>query len=226
MKKKKIMSIALAAILVLAFAAAGFAADVPINVEIDNSKPNPRDTITVKVSCTANDVGGFEGKISTKGLEYVGTTGKPLSDETQLTVMGTGSVTYTYKVTAKAGDTINFSLSGVKVANEAGTDWHNPVGNFAVSGTVAAAVEPDPEPSTPVTPDPEPSTPVNPDPQPSTNPETPSEGGSTGDTAKDSALDDVPKTGDATTDMWVFAVIALAAAGTIGIAAYRKAFSK
>lgn len=226
MKKKKMMSIALAAILVLAFAVTGFAADIPIGVEIDNSKPNPGDTITVRVYCTANDVGGFEGKINTSGLEYVGTSGIPLSDETQLTVMGTGSVTYTYKVTAKAGDVIRFSLSDVKVANEAGTDWHTPVGSFAVSGTVESAVDPGPQPSTPTNPDPEPSTPVNPDPEQPTDPETPSGGDSTDDTPKDSSLDDVPKTGDATTGMWVFTVIALAAAGSIGIAAYRKAFSK
>ena len=221
MKKKTILSIALAAILVLAFATTGMAADVPVKVTIDNSNPNPGDTVNITVSCTGNDIGGFEGKVTTSGLKYISDDGQ-FSNETQLRAMGSGSVTYTYTVEGQPGDAIKFSLSDVKVGDAAGSSWHNPVGDFAVSGTVEAAVNPQPstQPSEDLQPSEDPSEPTQ---QPSEPTGEPSAQPSDSQNADE--LDDVPKTGDATTDLWVLAVVGIAAAATGAVVAGKKVFS-
>ncbi|MDY3004214.1 MAG: PT domain-containing protein, partial [Christensenella hongkongensis] len=120
---------------------------------------------------------------------------------------------------AAAGETVSFSLSGVVTSDASGNET-NETGAYAATATVAAPAQPTSEPTSQPT-----SQPSNePTSQPTSNPgSNPSASASA--SAKAGGLDDVPKTGDTTTDIMLFAVIGLAAAATVAIVAGKKALS-
>lgn len=208
-KKKIVLSIVLAAVLVMAMSVTAFAA-AP-SVSVSNPSPNVGDTVTFTVSCPS-DVAGIQGDIATSGLQYVSRTTTPagMGGENTLVTLG-NSASYTYKVTAAAGETVSFSLSGVVTSDASGNET-NETGTYAASATVATPAQPTSEPTS------------QPTSQPTSNPgSNPSASASA--SAKAGGLDDVPKTGDTTTDIMLFAVIGLAAAATVAIVAGKKALS-
>lgn len=204
-KKKIVLSIVLAAVLVMAMSVTAFAA-AP-SVSVSNPSPNVGDTVTFTVSCPS-DVAGISADIATSGLQYVSRTTTPagMGGENTLVTLG-NSASYTYKVTAAAGETVSFALSNVITADVDGNETPE-TGTFSATATVAAPAEPTSQPTG----------------QPTSDPtEEPSASASA--SAKTDNLDDVPKTGDTTTDIMLFAVIGLAAAATVAIVAGKKALS-
>ena len=208
-KKKIVLSIVLAAVLVMAMSVTAFAA-AP-SVSVSNPSPNVGDTVTFTVSCPS-DVAGIQGDIATSGLQYVSRTTTPagMGGENTLVTLG-NSASYTYKVTAAAGETVSFSLSGVVTSDASGNET-NETGTYAASATVATPAQPTSEPTS------------QPTSQPTSNPGS-NPSASVSASAKAGGLDDVPKTGDTTTDIMLFAVIGLAAAATVAIVAGKKALS-
>lgn len=201
-KKKIVLSIVLAAVLVMAMSVTAFAA-AP-SVSVSNPSPNVGDTVTFTVSCPS-DVAGISADIATSGLQYVSKSSN-MGNESMLITLG-NSASYTYKVTAAAGETVSFALSNVITADVDGNETPE-TGTFSATATVAAPAEPTSQPTG----------------QPTSDPtEEPSASASA--SAKAGGLDDVPKTGDTTTDIMLFAVIGLAAAATVAIVAGKKALS-
>ncbi len=213
-KKKIVLSIVLAAVLVMAMSVTAFAA-AP-SVSASNPSPNVGDTVTFTVSCPS-DVAGISADIATSGLQYVSKS-SIMGNESMLITLG-NSASYTYKVTAAAGETVSFSLSNVVTSDASGNET-NETGVYAATATVATPAQPTSEPTSQPT-----SQPSNePTSQPTSNPgSNPSASASA--SAKAGGLDDVPKTGDTTTDIMLFAVIGLAAAATVAIVAGKKALS-
>ena len=208
-KKKILLSVVIAVILVMAISVTAFAADVP-TVNSSSNAPKSGDKITFTITVPGE---GMQANVSASdNLKYEESKGAISSNESAFAalnvgVIGGSSVTYTYVVTGEAGEEYSFTLSSIVLADGSkGAD-------ITVSGKIAETSVP----SDPTDPD----QPVDPD-QPA-DPDTPAQGGDTQDKGE---LDDVPKTGDASQDMWIYAVMALAAAGVIGAVAFKKAFSK
>ena len=226
MKKSKILiSMVVAVVLVLSLAATAFAATA--TVVASSSEVKAGDTISFTVSST--DAGLSADVAVSDNLEFVSVDNEMLSFENNLNIlgiMGDSDVVYTYRVAADAvaGETISFQLTNVVSANAAGQETAE--ADAGATATVVAdepVVDPDDptDPSDPVGPT-DPSDPTDPsEPEDPADPSNPSD-----EQPSDDQLDDVPKTGDATTDMWTGAIIALAVAGVIGIVAGKKAFSK
>lgn len=226
MKKSKILiSMVVAVVLVLSLAATAFAATATITAS--SSEVKAGDTISFTVSST--DAGLSADVTVSDNLEFVSVDNEMLSFENNLNIlgiMGDSDVVYTYKVAADAaaGETISFQLTNVVSANAAGVETDE--ADASATATVVAdepVVDPDDptDPSDPVGPT-DPSDPTDPsEPEDPADPSNPSD-----EQPSDDQLDDVPKTGDATTDVWTGAIIALAVAGVIGIVAGKKAFSK
>lgn len=226
MKKSKILiSMVVAVVLVLSLAATAFAATA--TVVASSSEVKAGDTISFTVSST--DAGLSADVAVSDNLEFVSVDNEMLSFENNLNIlgiMGDSDVVYTYRVAADAvaGETISFQLTNVVSANAAGQETAE--ADASATATVVAdepVVDPDDptDPSDPVGPT-DPSDPTDPsEPEDPADPSNPSD-----EQPSDDQLDDVPKTGDATTDMWTGAIIALAVAGVIGIVAGKKAFSK
>lgn len=214
-----------AVVLVLSLAATAFAATA--TVVASSSEVKAGDTISFTVSST--DAGLSADVAVSDNLEFVSVDNEMLSFENNLNIlgiMGDSDVVYTYRVAADAvaGETISFQLTNVVSANAAGQETAE--ADASATATVVAdepVVDPDDptDPSDPVGPT-DPSDPTDPsEPEDPADPSNPSD-----EQPSDDQLDDVPKTGDATTDMWTGAIIALAVAGVIGIVAGKKAFSK
>ena len=228
MKKSKILiSMVVAVVLVLSLAATAFAATA--TVVASSSEVKAGDTISFTVSST--DAGLSADVTVSDNLEFVSVDNEMLSFENNLNIlgiMGDSDVVYTYKVAADAaaGETISFQLTNVVSANAAGQETAE-----ADAGATATVVADEPvDPDEPTDPS-DPTDPVGPtdpsDPTDPSEPEDPADPSNPSDEQpSDDQLDDVPKTGDATTDMWTGAIIALAVAGVIGIVAGKKAFSK
>ena len=132
--------------------------------------------------------------------------------------LGGSQSVYTCVVTAEEGQDYSFTLTNVEVSVE-GSGLQSEA-DKTVSGTVEAAPAPseDPQPSTQPSEDPSEPTqqPSEPTGEPSAQPS---------DSQNADELDDVPKTGDATTDLWVLAVVGIAAAATVAVVAGKKVFS-
>lgn len=228
MKKSKILiSMVVAVVLVLSLAATAFAATA--TVVASSSEVKAGDTISFTVSST--DAGLSADVAVSDNLEFVSVDNEMLSFENNLNIlgiMGDSDVVYTYRVAADAvaGETISFQLTNVVSANAAGQETAE-----ADAGATATVVADEPvDPDEPTDPS-DPTDPVGPtdpsDPTDPSEPEDPADPSNPSDEQpSDDQLDDVPKTGDATTDMWTGAIIALAVAGVIGIVAGKKAFSK
>ena len=228
MKKSKILiSMVVAVVLVLSLAATAFAATA--TVVASSSEVKAGDTISFTVSST--DAGLSADVAVSDNLEFVSVDNEMLSFENNLNIlgiMGDSDVVYTYRVAADAvaGETISFQLTNVVSANAAGQETAE-----ADAGATATVVADEPvDPDEPTDPS-DPTDPVGPtdpsDPTDPSEPEDPADPSNPSDEQpSDDQLDDVPKTGDATTDMWTGAIIALAVAGVIVIVAGKKAFSK
>lgn len=219
MKKSKIiLSVVVAAVLVMAMAVTAFA--VAPGVSISNKSPKAGDTVTFTVTCPDE---GMQADVTvSNNLTFVSNTGM-FSKQNKVIIVGKNdTVTYTYKVKADAAanSKIEFSLSNV-VLNDGGPN-DIPGDPASVSGTVTAPVAPPTQEPTQPTNPPATQEPTQPTQNPTTNPTSTSSASAT----SSSNLDKVPKTGDTTTDLFVLAVIAIAAAGTIGVVACKKAFSK
>ena len=231
MKKSKILiSMVVAVVLVLSLAATAFAATA--TVVASSSEVKAGDTISFTVSST--DAGLSADVTVSDNLEFVSVDNEMLSFENNLNIlgiMGDSDVVYTYKVAADAaaGETISFQLTNVVSANAAGVETDEADASATATVVADEPVDPD-DPTDPSDPT-DPTDPVGPtdpsDPTDPSEPEDPADPSNPSDEQpSDDQLDDVPKTGDATTDMWTGAIIALAVAGVIGIVAGKKAFSK
>lgn len=211
MKRKMLISMAVAVVLVMALAATAMAA-----VSISGpSSVNTGDTIQVTVSGTGD---GVNGAVSTQGLEFVSVSNNMCAQGAFVLLpnYGTTSATYTYTVTAGAGETVSVTLSNCE---EAQGDTAVSIPGDSWSATVPAGQTPS-EPSDQPTNSSEPTSTA-------TNGGSSNGGGSgSGSSGTGSGnTDKMPKTGDATMDLWTLCVIAAGATG-IAVFAGRKAFQK
>lgn len=230
MNKKVLLSAAVAVMLVAALAVTAFAASSisgPGSVE-------QGETITITVSTDAN---GFSGNVSTSGLEVISGTGgmSNASSVIILADMGGNTATYTCRVTGEPGSTVSFSLSNCKESDgQSDTD----VTVAPWSATVAGGSEPSQEPTQRPTQEPS----QEPTQVPTSSVEPTASGTATstasgapgasvspsaGTSAKPSSgtQDKMPKTGDATMDLWTLVIIA-AACGAVAIVAGKKVLSR
>ncbi|MEA4854380.1 MAG: PT domain-containing protein [Christensenella sp.] len=207
-KKKVVLSIMLAVMLVMVVSVTAFAA-AP-SVSISNTSPKTGDTVTFTIKCSEN-VAGIQGAISTSGLQYISKVTNPsgMGSETMLITLG-NTASYTYKVTAAAGEQVSFSLANVITSDAEGNETTE-TGVFAAAATVVTPTEPTAEPTAEPTVQPT----AEPTAQPTVNP-------SASASATADSLDDVPKTGDTTTDVMLFVMIGIVAAAAIMIVAVKK----
>ena len=217
MKKKMLVSISIALVMVAALAVtalAGASVSGPSTVK-------PGDTISVTISGTGQ---GVNGTVTASGLECTGVSSQ-LSAPGAFVLLpdyGTSSVTYTYRVTAASGQ-VSVTLSNV---TESVNDQPQAAAGSSWSAQVIADTTPTDEPSQ----------------QPSTAPSDEPSQAPSGEPSGDASAsvkpgtsasvkpgtagnkDRLPKTGDATMDLWVLAVIAAGAVSTAVIAG-KKVFS-
>lgn len=216
-KMKVVLAVAVAAVMVMAMSLTALAA--PADVTISNEHAKTGDTVTVTVSTTDR---GLNADVQVSGLEITGVSGGMSTEENVNLIadLGGSQSVYTCVVTAEEGQDYSFTLTNVEVSVE-GSGLQSEA-DKTVTGTVEAAV--DPQPSTQPSEDPQPSEPTGePTQQPSEPTGEPSAQPSDSQNADE--LDDVPKTGDATTDLWVLAVVGIAAAATVAVVAGKKVFS-
>lgn len=210
-KMKVVLAVAVAAVMVMAMSLTALAA--PADVTISNEHAKTGDTVTVTVSTTDR---GLNADVQVSGLEITGVSGGMSTEENVNLIadLGGSQSVYTCVVTAEEGQDYSFTLTNVEVSVE-GSGLQSEA-DKTVSGTVEAAV--DPQPSTQPSEDPSEPTqqPSEPTGEPSAQPS---------DSQNADELDDVPKTGDATTDLWVLAVVGIAAAATVAVVAGKKVFS-
>ena len=221
MKKKMLVSISIALVMVAALAVtalAGASVSGPSTVK-------PGDTIQVTISGTGQ---GVNGTVTASGLECTGVSSQ-LSAPGAFVLLpdyGTSSVTYTYRVTAASGQ-VSVTLSNV---TESVNDQPQAAAGSTWSADVIADTTPTDEPS------------QQPSGTPSDEPSQAPSGEPSGDASASASVkpgtsasvkpgaatadgkDKLPKTGDATMDLWVLAVIAAGAVSTAVIAG-KKVFS-
>ncbi len=215
-KMKVVLAVAVAAVMVMAMSLTALAA--PADVTISNEHAKTGDTVTVTVS-TTDRVRNADVQVS--GLEITGVSGGMSTEENVNLIadLGGSQSVYTCVVTAEEGQDYSFTLTNVEVSVE-GSGLQSEA-DKTVSGTVEAAPAPSGDPSEPTQqPSEDPSEPTQ---QPSEPTGEPSAQPSDSQNADE--LDDVPKTGDATTDLWVLAVVGIAAAATVAVVAGKKVFS-
>ena len=210
-KMKVVLAVAVAAVMVMAMSLTALAA--PADVTISNEHAKTGDTVTVTVSTTDR---GLNADVQVSGLEITGVSGGMSTEENVNLIadLGGSQSVYTCVVTAEEGQDYSFTLTNVEVSVE-GSGLQSEA-DKTVSGTVEAAPAPseDPQPSTqPSEPTQQPSEPTG---EPSAQPS---------DSQNADELDDVPKTGDAPTDLGVLAVVGIAAAATVAVVAGKKVFS-
>lgn len=227
-RKMILLSIVAALILVMAFSASAFAAGEAFSTGISKSADSVKvgDTVsfTVNFNVSGGSMAGFQaGVTASSNLQFVSAaksgsyslnadpqeSGLVIEGNRTQAVAAGGSASVTYQYKVLSGTSASFAFTNVKGFDAEGNAVAYAGGNPSASVSVTETPVPTPTPDQPGT---EPT--GEPTAAPTTAPET------------DSKLDKVPKTGDATTDIIVFAVIALAAAGTIGAVAGKKAFSK
>lgn len=263
MNKRIFASVMVTLVLVASLAAGAMAISVtgPVTVQ-------PGEQVTLRID--GGNVEGVTADIATVGLEIVSFSGG-LSDETSVLLLadyGGMTATYTYRVTAEAGQTVSFTLSNVIESQNmvdtpvAGAGWQanvvsgdqpsespsatpTPTEAPSASPSTSPSQEPSGSPSTDASPSvsatvspsaaPSGSASTQPSVQPSptisggtpssgnqggtitTPPSSGNQGGSGGTTT----VVRLPKTADATTNMWIFASLT-AAVGTIAIIAAKK----
>lgn len=218
MKRKTLLSISLAALLVVAMAATAFAAPGSVSCSGPGSI-STGETISITVTGTGL---GINAEVSTSGLSFVSVS-NAFSSQGGVVLLpdfGTPSVTYTYTVTAGAGETASFTLSGATSADD--NDQVVSISGDSWSATVPAN-EPEPSEEPPA-----PSTTPGGEQSAAPSSGSGSGGGSNGGTSGGSSsgkTDKMPKTGDATMDLWVLAVIAAGCTGA-AVVAGKKVFSR
>lgn len=221
MKKKLISVLVCAALLCTVLATTALAVGVS-----GPDAPKNGDTISVTISSGSE---GASGRIRTSGLSYVSNNQSDYCNANSFILVagadGT-SVTYTYRVSAAAGETVSLQAYDVTTSNGDG-DSAGQDGSWTttVAGTPATD-EPTDQPTDQPTQSAEPS-------QPGAS-ESPAATASASGSAAASKLpaasaaagktDKMPKTGDTTMDLWVLA-IAAAACVAVGVFAGKKAFA-
>ena len=146
-----------------------------------------------------------------------------------VSAMGGDSVTYIYEVSGEAGDAFSVAFTNVISSNVDGTT-STPEADFTAKGEIAGAVEPGPTPSEQPSEQPSEKPSEQPSEKPSEQPseepapsdEQPAPSAQPSDSTSQDELDDVPKTGDATTDAWVWIAVAIVAGATIAVIAGKK----
>lgn len=229
--RKVLFSASLAIVLVAALAATAFAVDItglPDTVE-------PGQTVQITVTGSES---GTSGKISTSGLAISSVSGDFSTPQDFVVVEPVGglSVVYSCTVTASAGETVSFSVSDVVLSNG---DRDASGEAASVSAAVGSPEDPTQAPTSAPTDDATAQPSVQPSVQPSSAPggqttasarpsgsvKPASGAAATAKPAAGSGKDKLPKTADASMDLWTLAAAAGACAG-IAVIAGRKAFSK
>lgn len=216
MRKKMLIGLAAALITVFALSSVALAA-----VSISGpSSVDPGQTVQVTISGTGE---GVDGTVNASGLEFVSCDSQ-LSDAGKFVLLpnyGTPSVTYTYRVTAQSGQ-VSVSLSGVQEGNAdgsvtdiSGDSWAASVNASEPTPSQQPTDEPSQQPSGEPSASGAPSGSANPSGAPS---------GSVRPGASGNQ-DKMPKTGDATMDLWILAVVAAGAVCT-AVVAGKKVFSR
>ena len=229
MRKKLLIGLAEALIAVFALSSVAFAS---VSISGGPSSVDPGDTVSITISGTGE---GVNGNIQTSGLELVGGPSSNLSSANVFVLLpdfGTDSVTYTYRVTAQSG-TVSVNLTGVTEAVNGetqsinGASWSATVNASEPSPSQQPTQQPTQQPSTQPTGEPSAITSATASssanaslaPGASVKPGTSVKPGANGN------QDKMPKTGDATMDLWVLAVVAAGALCT-AVVAGKKVFSR
>ena len=231
-KKMRILLSAIVAVaLVLAMSVTALAAAPSWSVTQEGNEVR----VTVKVTD-----GGLQADVNpSANLTFKDVEGGFGARENKLLIVSsmTGdSVTYIYEVSGEAGDAFSVAFTNVRSSDDAGLT-STPEADFTAKGEIAGAVEPEPTPSEePSEPSEQPSEQPSEEPseqpseepseQPSEEPapsdEQPAPSAQPSDSTSQDELDDVPKTGDATTDAWVWIAVAIVAGATIAVIAGKK----
>ena len=223
MKRKTLLSISVAVVLVVAMAATAFAsADSSISVSGPGSI-STGETIQITVNGTGL---GVNADLSVSGLtiDSISNAFSGNSGVVLLPAFGTSSVTYTCTVTAGAGETASFVLSNAQATGD--NDDVFSISGDSWSATVPSASTPTDTPTDQPTDEPS-STPSNGG-SGSNGGSSSGNGGSSsngGSSTGSGNADKMPKTGDATMDLWVLAVVAAGCAGA-AVVAGKKVFAK
>ena len=209
-KMRILLSTVVAAVLVLAMSVTAFAAAPTTSITQDAKSG---DEVRVTISLGGEDL-GLSAKITpSANLTFQGIEGNTYAREDTV-ILGPGfeSATYVYTVSGEAGDAYNVTLSSVETSGSDG----QPVSqqDVVLSSEIAGAVEPEPTPSE------QPS--EQPSEEPTPSDEQPAPSAQPSDSTSQDELDDVPKTGDATTDAWVWIAVAIVAGATIAVIAGKK----
>ena len=216
-----LFSISMAVVLVVALAATGLAAAAGSVSVSGPSSISTGQQVQITVSGTGDGVNGTVA-VSNLTIDSISNQFSSASGVVLLPSFGTASVVYTCTVTAGAGETASFSVTGATAAGPDNTVVDIPGASW--SATVAAENPSTPTPDQPDQPD-QPATPTEGNNGGSSNQGGSSNSGSqSGTSSSNGSTDKMPKTGDATMDLWTLAVIA---AGCVGIAVFagKKAFS-
>ena len=237
-KMRILLSTVVAAVLVLAMSVTAFAAAPTTSITQDAKSG---DEVRVTISLGGEDL-GLSAKITpSANLTFQGIEGNTYAREDTV-ILGPGfeSATYVYTVSGEAGDAYNVTLSSVETSGSDG----QPVSqqDVVLSSEIAGAVEPEPTPSEQPSEQPSEEPSEQPSEQPSEEPseqpseepseqpseeptpsdEQPAPSAQPSDSTSQDELDDVPKTGDATTDAWVWIAVAIVAGATIAVIAGKK----
>ena len=229
-KMRILLSTVVAAVLVLAMSVTAFAAAPTTSITQDAKSG---DEVSVTISLGGEDL-GLSAKITpSANLTFQGIEGNTYAREDTV-ILGPGfeSATYVYTVSGEAGDAYNVTLSSVETSGSDG----QPVSqqDVVLSSEIAGAVEPEPTPSEQPSEQPSEEPSEQPSEQPSEEPseqpseeptpsdEQPAPSAQPSDSTSQDELDDVPKTGDATTDAWVWIAVAIVAGATIAVIAGKK----
>lgn len=228
-KKMRILLSAIVAVaLVLAMSVTAFAAAPSWSVTQEGNEVR----VTVKVTD-----GGLQADVNpSANLTYKGVEGGFGATANKLLIVSsmTGdSVTYIYEVSGEAGDAFSVAFTNVRSSDDTGAT-STPEADFTAKGEIAGAVEPEPTPSEQPSEQPSEEPSEQPSEQPSEEPseqpseepapsdEQPAPSAQPSDSTSQDELDDVPKTGDATTDAWVWIAVAIVAGATIAVIAGKK----
>ena len=217
-KMRILLSTVVAAVLVLAMSVTAFAAAPTTSITQDAKSG---DEVSVTISLGGEDL-GLSAKITpSANLTFQGIEGNTYAREDTV-ILGPGfeSATYVYTVSGEAGDAYNVTLSSVETSGSDG----QPVSqqDVVLSSEIAGAVEPEPTPSEQPSEQPSEEPSEQPSEEPTPSDEQPAPSAQPSDSTSQDELDDVPKTGDATTDAWVWIAVAIVAGATIAVIAGKK----
>ena len=227
-KRKTILSLALCTRLIAAMSVTAFAETSATCTVSGPASISAGETIQITVTFVCHE--DWYADIQTSGLTFVGTSDSLCAQENKIELWGMGqydepdvmALTYTYTVSAQPGETASFSATNIHDFSEP----QNSLPNASWSATVPGGSEPEQPSSQPTDGG------SNQPAPPSSNGNSSNSSGGTNNSSGNSNSnsngssgsaattnkDRVPKTGDASMDLWILAVLGTACAVITGVA--------